>query len=111
MTHTRASGGSHKHRFPGAPSSGTFDATRQKGLEDPVGPVSCLRPLRLPLCCLPPNPAQVWASLKTPPPLDQVLLSANPCLIPGRMAGDAEPPPWGLGDVKRLMSTPDRAYN
>lgn len=100
MTPTRASGGAHEHQFPGAPSSGTFRATRQKGLEDPARPISRLRPFGPPLCCLTPHPAQVWASLKTLPPLDWALLSTTPRLTPGCIVGAAEPPPWGLGEVE-----------
>ena len=67
------------------------------GLEDPVGPVSCLRPLGPPLAAFPPG---LGLGVRTQPPLDRALLSANPRLSPARVAGDAEPPPGGLRDVE-----------
>nr|CAI9690274.1 unnamed protein product [Rangifer tarandus platyrhynchus] len=97
VTPTRASGGSHEHWFPGNPSSGTFRATWQGGLEDPAGPISCLRALGPPLCCLVPG---LGLGVRTQPALDRALLSANPRLTPAPVAGDAEPPPGGLGDVE-----------
>lgn len=67
------------------------------GLRRPRWAVSCLRPLGPPLCCLPPG---LGSGVRTQLPLDRALLSANPRLSPAHVAGDAEPPPGGLGDVE-----------